>query len=144
MASLYSALFIYVCIALLLHSHVAKYYTTTAYASRENSKGTDNITTLALHSTPNLWKGNLSRKTSLTSEGCYAQNTNERFVGCLSGKPILLTLRQYEHLCDGEFFLRLQVFIYTQKSLLRWGVLCLSLSTTLFLNTGMYERGWNE
>ena len=34
----YSALFICVCISLLLHSHVAKYYATTAYASRENSK----------------------------------------------------------------------------------------------------------
>ena len=44
MASLYSALFICVCISLLLHSHVAKYYTTTAYASRENSKRTDFIT----------------------------------------------------------------------------------------------------
>ena len=44
MASLYSALFVYVCISLLLHSHVAKYYTTTAYALRENSKRTDLIT----------------------------------------------------------------------------------------------------
>jgi hypothetical protein len=44
MASLYSALFIYVCISLLLPSHVAEYYATTAYASRENSKGTDYIT----------------------------------------------------------------------------------------------------
>ena len=44
MASLYSALFVCVCISLLLHPHVAKYYATTAYASRENSKGTDYIT----------------------------------------------------------------------------------------------------
>ena len=44
MASLYSALFVCVCISLLLPSHVAKYYTTTAYASRENSKRTDFIT----------------------------------------------------------------------------------------------------
>ena len=44
MASLYSALFVCVCITLLLHSHVAKYYATTAYASRENSKRTDLIT----------------------------------------------------------------------------------------------------
>ena len=44
MASLYSALFICVCISLLLHSHVAEYYATTAYASHENSKGTDFIT----------------------------------------------------------------------------------------------------
>ena len=44
MASLYSALFVCVCISLLLHSHVAKYYATTAYASHENSKGTDYIT----------------------------------------------------------------------------------------------------
>ena len=44
MASLYSALFIYVCISLLLPSHVAKYYATTVYASRENSKRTDFIT----------------------------------------------------------------------------------------------------
>jgi hypothetical protein len=52
MASLYSALFIYVCISLLLPSHVAEYYATTAYASRENSKGTDYITrsqSTALH-----------------------------------------------------------------------------------------------
>ena len=46
MASLYSALFVCVCITLLLHPHVAKYYTTTAYASRENSKGTDYIASL--------------------------------------------------------------------------------------------------
>ena len=32
MASLYSALFVCVCVSLLLHSHVAKYYATTAYA----------------------------------------------------------------------------------------------------------------
>ena len=44
MAWLYSMLFVCVCISLLLHSHVAKYYTTTAYASCENSKGTDFIT----------------------------------------------------------------------------------------------------
>ena len=44
MVSLYSALFVCVCISLLLHSHVAKYYATTAYASCENSKGTDYIT----------------------------------------------------------------------------------------------------
>ena len=44
MASLYSALFIYVCISLLLPSHIAEYYATTAYASRENCKGTDFIT----------------------------------------------------------------------------------------------------
>ena len=44
MASLYSVLFIYVCISLLLPSHIAKYYATTAYASRENCKGTDIIT----------------------------------------------------------------------------------------------------
>jgi len=44
MASLYSALFVCVCITLLLPSHVAKYYATTAYASRENSKRTDIIT----------------------------------------------------------------------------------------------------
>ena len=44
MASLYSALFVCVCISLLLHPHVAKYYATTAYASRENSKRTDFIT----------------------------------------------------------------------------------------------------
>ena len=44
MASLYSALFVCVCITLLLLSHVAKYYTTTAYASHENSKRTDLIT----------------------------------------------------------------------------------------------------
>ena len=44
MASLYSALFVCVCITLLLPSHVAKYYATTAYASRENSKRTDFIT----------------------------------------------------------------------------------------------------
>ena len=48
MVSLYSALFICVCISLLLHSHIAKYYATTAYASHENSKGTDFITTLAV------------------------------------------------------------------------------------------------
>ena len=46
MASLYSARFICVCISLLLHSHVAKYYTTTAYALRENSKRTDLITSI--------------------------------------------------------------------------------------------------
>ena len=44
MALLYSVLFICVCIPLLLHSHIAKYYATTAYASRENSKRTDLIT----------------------------------------------------------------------------------------------------
>ena len=44
MALLYSALFVCVCISLLLHPHVAKYYATTAYASRENSKRTDFIT----------------------------------------------------------------------------------------------------
>ena len=44
MASLYSALFVCVCSSLLLHSHVAKYYATTAYASCENSKRTDLIT----------------------------------------------------------------------------------------------------
>ena len=41
MASLYSALFIYVCIYLLLPSHVAKYYTTTAYVSCETDFITD-------------------------------------------------------------------------------------------------------
>ena len=46
MASLYSVLFVCVCITLLLPSHVAKYYATTAYASRENSKRTDIITDL--------------------------------------------------------------------------------------------------
>ena len=44
MASLYSALFIHACISLLLPSHVAEYYATTAYVSRENCKGTDFIT----------------------------------------------------------------------------------------------------
>ena len=44
MAPLYSALFIYVCISLLLPSHIAEYYATTAYVSRENCKGTDFIT----------------------------------------------------------------------------------------------------
>ena len=44
MASLYSTVFIYVCISLLLPSHVAKYYATTAYASCENSRRTDFIT----------------------------------------------------------------------------------------------------
>ena len=44
MASLYSALVICVCISLLLLSHVAKYYATTAYVSHENSKRTDLIT----------------------------------------------------------------------------------------------------
>ena len=44
MASLYSMLFACVCITLLLPSHVAKYYATTAYASCKNSKRTDFIT----------------------------------------------------------------------------------------------------
>ena len=58
MALLYSALFVCVCISLLLHPHVAKYYATTAYASRENSKRTDFITSPILllihHSTTTL------------------------------------------------------------------------------------------
>ena len=48
MVLLYSALFVCVCISLLLHSHVAQYYATTAYASHENSKRTDYITEVAI------------------------------------------------------------------------------------------------
>ena len=44
MASLYSALFVCVCVSLLLHSHVAKYYATIAFVLCENSKRTDFIT----------------------------------------------------------------------------------------------------
>ena len=47
MASLYSVLFIYVCIS-LLYILIAKYDATTAYMSCENSKGTDNITSCGI------------------------------------------------------------------------------------------------
>ena len=55
MASLYSTLFVCVCITLLLHPHIAKYYATTAYASRENSKETDFITPGLGHTNPFIW-----------------------------------------------------------------------------------------
>ena len=62
MVSLYGTLFICVCIPLLLHSHVAKYYTTTAYTSRENSKRTDLITIVL------LWSGSEPMQTSSVLE----------------------------------------------------------------------------